>query len=60
MLLMGLSGRELSPFLEPHHVALYRNMICLVLLVPFVAWVGFGKVRTNRFNGHVARNTIHL
>lgn len=60
MLLLGLSGRELSPFLEPHHVALYRNTICLVLLVPFVAWVGFGKVRTNRFKGHVARNTIHF
>lgn len=60
MLMMGLSGRELSAYLEPHHVALYRNAICLALLVPFVAWVGFNKVRTNRLKGHVARNTIHF
>ena len=60
MLLMGIAARELSVELAPHHMSLYRNIICLALLLPFVAPAAFATVRTSRLKGHVARNTIHF
>ena len=46
MLAMAVAGRELAAELEPHHMALYRNIICLMFLVPVVAWTGWICVRT--------------
>ncbi len=60
MLLMGIAARELSPELQPHHMALYRNAICLALLLPFAARAGFVAVRTTRLKGHIARNSVHF
>ena len=60
MLSMGIAARELSVELAPHHMALYRNIICLSLLAPFAAQAAFAAVRTRRLKGHVARNTVHF
>ena len=60
MLLMAIAARELSPELQPHHMALYRNVICLLLLAPFVVALGWQSVRTANLKVHVARNTVHF
>ena len=60
MLLMAIAARELSPQLQPHHMALYRNAICLVLLAPFVIALGWQAVRTANLKVHIARNSVHF
>lgn len=60
MLLMAIAARELSPELQPHHMAMYRNAICLMLLAPFVLALGWQAVRTDKLRVHVARNTVHF
>jgi drug/metabolite transporter (DMT)-like permease len=60
MLLMAIAARELSPELQPHHMALYRNVICLLLLAPFVVALGWQSVRTANLKVHIARNTVHF
>lgn len=60
MLLMAIAARELSAELQPHHMALYRNLICLLLLTPFVLVLGWRAVRTANLRIHVLRNTVHF
>ena len=60
MLLMAIAARELSADLQPHHMALYRNLICLLLLAPFVLALGWQSVRTANLRVHILRNTVHF
>lgn len=60
MLFMAIAARELSAELQPHHMALYRNLICLLLLAPFVLALGWQSVRTSNLRIHVLRNTVHF
>jgi len=60
LLAMGVAGRELATELAPHHASFYRNIICLVLLIPVVTRAGWSTVRTAYFPRHVARNTVHF
>ncbi|MEM7428289.1 MAG: DMT family transporter [Pseudomonadota bacterium] len=60
MLMMGISGRELSAELQPHHSAFYRNAICLLILLPVVLRFGVQRFRTQHLKRHVARNTVHF
>jgi drug/metabolite transporter (DMT)-like permease len=59
ILVMGISGRELSAELAPHHSSFYRNVVCLIILVPIVSMVGWQRVRTPFFKRHIARNSVH-
>lgn len=59
ILVMGISGRELSAELEPQHSSFYRNVVCLMILIPIVTAVGWRKIHTPFFKRHVARNTVH-
>ena len=60
MLLMGISGRELSAELLPHHSAFYRNAMCLLLIAPIAFRLGWRTLRTRHFGRHLARNTVHF
>ena len=60
MLTMAIAARELSGELQPHHMALYRNIICLVILLGFIVVLGPGLMRTRHLRMHVARNTVHF
>ena len=59
-LTMGISGRELSVELEPHHISLYRNAVCLLLLLPFVLRAGWHSVATRQIGWHTIRNSVHF
>ncbi len=56
---MGLSGRELSVELAPHHTAFYRNVLCLLFLMPFLLRAGWAAVRSEHLGRHAIRNSVH-
>ena len=56
---MALSARELSAEVSIFQISLFRNAICLMVLVPLAMWWGWSSVRTTKPWLHVARNTIH-
>ena len=60
LLAMGVAGRELSVELAPHHAAFYRNLICLLILLPLVLRAGREAYLTAHPWRHVARNTVHF
>ena len=60
MLLMGIAARELSAEMRPHHMAVYRNLIPMAVLIPVVIWLGRGAVASTKLTGHMARSTVHF
>lgn len=60
MLMMGISGRELSAELQPHHSAFYRNAICLLIMAPVAVRYGLQRFQTQHLKRHIARNTVHF
>jgi drug/metabolite transporter (DMT)-like permease len=60
LLAMGVAGRELAAELEPHHMSVYRNFICIVLMLPLVTRAGWHTLRTIHLRRHILRNTIHF
>ncbi|MEM7250379.1 MAG: DMT family transporter [Pseudomonadota bacterium] len=59
-LAMGVAGRELSVELAPHHMAFYRNAICLLILAPIVYFSAGQIWRTAHLTRHAIRNAVHF
>ncbi len=57
---MAVAGRELAAELTAFQAAFARSAVCLAVLLPLVAVVGFRRVRTRKLRQHLARNTLHF
>jgi drug/metabolite transporter (DMT)-like permease len=58
-LTMTISGRELTSELPVFVVLLWRSCMGVVIIAPFILWVGGGPLRTRRIRWHLVRNLAH-
>ncbi len=56
---MALAGRELSSELTLFQILFLRSAICLCVLVPLAARLGWDRLATRRPLIHLARNSVH-
>ena len=59
LLTLTISGRELTGELPVFVVMLWRSVMGVVFISPFIAWQGGGPLRTGRVRWHLARNLAH-
>ena len=59
-LVIGISGRALAQVGSLYQLLVYRNAICLLLVVAILFYTGWSLVRTHRIGQHLARNIIHI
>lgn len=59
-LALGISGRELAREVNLYQLLVYRNGLCLIIVLAILARSGFAVVRTQRIGRHIARNVVHL
>ena len=58
--LMAIAVRELLRTMGSFEILFLRSAISLVIMLAVVAYVGMGRVRTQRFGLHVLRNLFHF
>lgn len=56
---MAVAGRELSSELTLFQILFLRSAICLCVLVPLAARIGWDRLATPRPFIHLARNSVH-
>ena len=59
LLILTISGRELTGELPVFVVMLWRSVLGVVFISPFIAWQGGRPLRTGRVRWHLARNLAH-
>lgn len=58
-LAMTLAGRQLAGAFPVFEVLMFRSLMAVVILLPFVMWNGGFKGRLSQFRLHILRNIIH-
>jgi len=59
-LTLGLAGRELAREVSLYQLLVYRNAICLALVVAMLPGLGLAVIHTRRIPRHLARNLCHI
>jgi drug/metabolite transporter (DMT)-like permease len=60
MLFMTWCGREATRELPVNMLMFFRSAIGMVILLPIVAWSGFGKIQTGQLVRHGVRSCFHF
>ena len=60
LIAIAIAGRELTREVSVFEVVFIRNAICLLLLLPMMAFARENLWRTARPGGHLLRNTVHF
>lgn len=58
----AMSGliRHLSTTISPFEIAFFRNAVGLIAILPWMAHIGFGTLRTQRIKLYVSRGTLGM
>jgi hypothetical protein len=59
-LVMAISVRELSAGMHPFQMLFIRSAIGVGILAAVLSAKGWGRLRTRRLGGHLARNLVHF
>lgn len=59
ILTMTIAGRELTEELPVFVLMLWRSVLGVLFIMPFILWAGGGLVRTRRLRWHLGRNLAH-
>lgn len=59
ILIMTISGRELTDELPVFVIMLWRSCMGVVFIAPFIAWAGGRPLHTGRLRWHLGRNLAH-